>query len=287
MLFKNHLKYTIIKLNSFTMGNFSYEEISSFRNSKIKNFAFLQKAKERKKQNLFVLEGNKELEKAMQKAYSFKALFFCKEIANASFLESLLSNISSDCEVYRVTKEIYSKIAYRESTEGIVAWLEPKHHCLEMLNLTENPLLIVLDAIEKPGNLGAILRTAEAAGVDALLLSDPATDIYNPNVIRSSLGCVFTVPIAIGSAKNVLDFLKEKKISVFCTALSASKPYHQINFKLPSALVMGTEATGLSPVWLENSSQNIIIPMKGIVDSMNVSVSTAIVVYEALRQRGF
>jgi RNA methyltransferase, TrmH family len=168
---------------------------------------------------------------------------------------------------------------------GVVALAKPKKISFETLKLSQNPLLLVLEKVEKPGNLGAILRTADAANVDAVIICDPQTDIYNPNVIRSGIGCVFTKQVVACSNKECIAFLKEKGISIFSTALTASKPYTEINFTVAAAIVMGTEATGLTQEWLENSTQNIIIPMLGEIDSMNVSVSAAIVVFEALRQR--
>mgnify|MGYP001814214171 FL=1 len=146
-------------------------------------------------------------------------------------------------------------------------------------------MILVVDAVEKPGNLGAILRTADAAGIDALIISDTRTDIYNPNVIRSSLGAVFSTQVGIEDSGTIIEWLKKNKIKIFSTALTASIPYTDINYSGPTAIVMGTEATGLSESWLKESDQNIIIPMKGIVDSMNVSVSAGIVSFEAIRQR--
>ncbi len=152
---------------------------------------------------------------------------------------------------------------------------------------TENPLILIAEAPEKPGNIGAILRTADAAKVDAVFIANPKTDLYNPNIIRSSVGCVFTNQIATGSTSEIIDFLKKNNISIYAAALQASKPYHQIDFTQSAAIVVGTEATGLSQEWRENSTQNIIIPMSGEIDSMNVSVAAGILIFEAKRQRGF
>jgi TrmH family RNA methyltransferase len=146
---------------------------------------------------------------------------------------------------------------------------------------------LVVEAPEKPGNIGALLRTADAANLDAILIANPKTDVFNPNIIRSSVGCVFTNQIATGSTLDIINFLKEKNISIFCAALTASKLYHTVEFIDACAIVVGTEATGLSNEWLENSDQNIIIPMQGEIDSLNVSVAAAIVLFEAKRQRNF
>ena len=150
---------------------------------------------------------------------------------------------------------------------------------------TDSPLLLVAEAPEKPGNIGALLRTADAANIDAVIIANPKTDLYNPNIIRSSVGCVFTVPIATGSTTEVIDFLKAKSINSYCAALTASKPYYEVSFKKASAIVVGTEDQGLTEEWLTHSTQNIIIPMEGVIDSMNVSVAAAVLIFEAKRQR--
>ena len=285
----------------------SMETIASTQNQKVKNTILLQKPRERRKQNLFLVEGQKEVARAIQAGYIFKRLFICKELyaggaETSTFNDDLKSDASEallelshseldpnqipeNCEVDFVNSKVYAHMVYRGSTEGIIAWAVPKSHELNEIKLSDNPLILVVDAVEKPGNLGAILRTADAAGIDALIISDTRTDVYNPNVIRSSLGAVFSTQVGVGESEAVIYWLKMNKIKIFCTALTASKPYTEINYTVPSAIVLGTEATGLSETWLRQSDQNIIIPMKGIVDSMNVSVSTGIVLFEAVRQR--
>jgi len=162
-----------------------------------------------------------------------------------------------------------------------------KAHSLEQIKLSKNPLVLILESVEKPGNLGALLRTADAAGVDAVIICDPQTDFYNPNVIRSSVGCVFTTPIASATSEDTIAWLKHNAITVYCTYLKAAKPYHETDYTGPCAIVMGTEATGLSDLWIKSSTNNIIIPMQGKIDSMNVSTAAAVVVFEAKRQRAF
>ena len=148
-----------------------------------------------------------------------------------------------------------------------------------------HPLVLVAEAPEKPGNIGALLRTADAAGIDAVYIANPKTDLYNPNIIRSSVGTVFTIPIFIGSSEDIRSHLQQQGFAIYCAALSASVPYDQVSYRGRTAIVVGTEDIGLSPTWLEASSQNIIIPMQGKIDSMNVSVSAAILIFEAVRQR--
>lgn len=259
-------------------------KITSTQNPKIKSLLALEKPRERKKQCLFVVEGVKEVRMAIEAGYKIGNIFFCEEIINAEESKDLFSN---DKLLIPVSPEVYDKIAVRESTGGILAVAEQKMHRLSDLTLRKNPLLLILEAVEKPGNLGAILRTADAAGVDAVIICDPQTDFYNPNVIRSSVGCVFTKQIASATSEETIEWLKKNNVQIFCTYLKASVPYHQVDYTKPSAIVMGTEATGLSDVWVKNADANIIIPMQGKIDSMNVSNAAAVVVFEAMRQRGF
>ncbi|HCW06079.1 MAG TPA: rRNA methyltransferase [Cytophagales bacterium] len=259
-------------------------KITSTQNPKVKSLMALEKPRERRKQQLFIIEGKKEIELALEGGYKIGNIFFCDEITS---LEEIPNQLKDEKLIIPVSKEVFDKIAVRESTGGVIAVAEQKPHLLSQMKLRKNPLLLLLESVEKPGNLGAILRTADAAGVDGVIICDPQTDFYNPNVIRSSVGCVFTNQLAAVSSDEALTWLKKNQIKIFCTSLQAAKPYHEIDFTQPCAIVMGTEATGLSEVWTKNSDANIIIPMQGKVDSMNVSNATAVVVFEALRQRGF
>jgi TrmH family RNA methyltransferase len=258
--------------------------ITSTQNPKIKNVLALDKARERKKQCLFVIEGKKEIAMALHAGYKIGNLFFCEDLMPRQDLEALGA---SDKLIVPVSKEVFDKIAMRENSGGVLAIAEQKIHRLEDIKLKTNPLLLILESVEKPGNLGAILRTADAAGVDAVIICDPQTDFYNPNVIRSSIGCIFTVATASATSEDTLLWLKKNKIEIYCTYLKASQPYHLLDYKKPCAIVMGTESTGLSASWVKASTANIIIPMQGAIDSMNVSTAAAVVVFEAKRQRGF
>jgi len=244
------------------------------------------KSKERKEQNLFVVEGARELSLALAGSYSLDSVFICPELFSKTDYPEVINEINSDI-IFEVSLPVFQKIAYRENSDGVIALAEQKSHNLNDLTLPDNPLIIVLEAVEKPGNLGAILRTADAAQVDAVIVCDPLTDVYNPNVIRSSVGCIFTVPVAISTHSDTFSFLKENRIRIFAAELEASKYYHNTDFTKACALVMGTEADGLSKFWIENSDDRIKIPMRGKIDSLNVSVSTAVLVFEAMRQRGF
>lgn len=259
-------------------------KITSTQNPKIKSLLTLEKPRERRKQNLFVVEGAQEVRMALEAGYTISNVFFCEEIIDQRDVTDL---VRDERLLVPVSREVFDKIAVRESTGGLLAVAEQKTHRLEDIHLRKNPLLLILEGVEKPGNLGAILRTADAAGVDAVIICDPQTDFYNPNVIRSSVGCVFTKQIASATSDETIAWLKKNNVSIFCTYLKASHPYHEVDYRSSSAIVMGTEATGLSDVWVKNATANIIIPMLGKIDSMNVSNAAAVVVYEAMRQREF
>lgn len=261
------------------------EKITSLQNPKIKNISkLISKAKERKEQKLFPIEGAREIMLALEGGYVLDSVFICPELFVKTDYPVVLEGIDQRI-LFEVTAEIFCKLAYRENSDGLLALAQLKIHKLEDLYLSENPFLILMEAVEKPGNLGAVLRTADAAGVDAVIVCDPHTDIYNPNVIRSSVGCLFTVQTAICSNQEAIDFLRQKKICSYAAELQASEFYQNIDFCPPSAIIMGTEADGLSDFWLRQADFRIKIPMKGKIDSLNVSVSTAILTFEAMRQR--
>lgn len=261
------------------------EKITSARNPKIKNIIKLQqKSSERQKQNLIVIEGLREIGLAIKSGMILKSVFYCSDIISNEDIEQELNFTGT---YFEISSDIYNKLAYRGSTEGIIALAEPRFNALNDLELRDNPLIIVLESVEKPGNLGAILRTADAANVDAVIISDPLTDIYNPNVIRSSVGCVFTNQVIACSSDETITWLKEKGIKSYAAALTATKNYHETDLAGPTAIIMGTEADGLTEKWLKNTDKQIIIPMSGEIDSLNVSTSTAILVFEAMRQRNF
>jgi len=263
------------------------EKIQSAQNSRIKNIQKLfTKSKERKEQNLFVIEGAREIHLALAGSYLLESVFICPELFAKTDYPEIQTEISPSI-LFEVSLPIFQKIAYREHSDGILALARPKPHTLNELNLPDHPFIIVLEAVEKPGNLGAILRTADAAKVDAVIVCDPLTDVYNPNVIRSSVGCVFTVPLAVSTQTDTFLFLKENGIQIFAAELQATQGYQDTNFTQACALVMGTEADGLTDFWIEHADARIKIPMRGKIDSLNVSVSTAVLTFEAMRQRGF
>lgn len=262
------------------------KEIISTQNSYIKDLQKLQeKARERKKKGLFIIEGKREISLAISSNYQFDTVLFVEEIISE---QEILHLFNENIQRIKISKEVYQKLAYRDSTEGILAITKTKDFSLENIEFkTKKPLILVAESIEKPGNIGALLRTADAANLDAVFIADIKSDLYNPNIIRSSVGCVFTNQIAVGTSEEIIAFLKEKNINIFAATLQNSNEYHQENYTNSTAIVVGTEATGLTEIWRENATQNINIPMQGQIDSMNVSVAAAIVLFEAKRQRNF
>ena len=271
------------------------EIITSAQNPKIKNLLLLQeKSKARREQGLFVVEGRRELRQCLEAGYKVRTVFVCPEIGDSSEVTDLLrmtkqaachSERSEESSVIEIPEQLYRKVAYRESTEGIIAEVEYKPLKLEDLRLPENPLIMVLESVEKPGNLGAVLRSADAARADAVLLCDPLTDLYNPNLIRASIGAVFTVPAVACTSEEAIAFLQARGIRILTAQLQDSSLYYDVNMTRGTALVMGTESTGLTDVWRKAASAHIRIPMLGRLDSLNVSVSAAILLFEAVRQR--
>ena len=253
--------------------------ISSVQNARIKRLVALQqKSALRRQEGIIVVEGQRELMHCAQAGHEVLAVYYCP---------ALLSTPIEDygCTAYEVTREVYEKIAYRGSTEGIIAEVRPRLLTLDDLHLPEQPLLMVLEAVEKPGNLGAVLRSADAAPADAVLVCDPLTDLYNPNIIRSSIGAIFTVPTVACSSQECIKFLKAHNIQILTAQLQDSQPYYATNMQRGTAIVMGTESTGLTDQWRQAADAHIRIPMRGQLDSLNVSVSAAILLFEAIRQR--
>ena len=256
------------------------EIITSAQNPKIKRLlALQQKSSERRESGLFVVEGRRELEHCIEAGYEIDTLFVCPSINNTPL------DIPEGTKIFDVSTEVYEKIAYRSGTEGLIAEVRTKSLRLEDLQLGDNPLIVVLESVEKPGNLGAVLRSADASGADAVIVCDPWTDLYNPNLIRSSIGAIFTVPCVACSSEECIAFLKAHGIKVFTAQLQDSELYYDTDFRGGSAIVMGTESTGLTDIWRQAADAHIRIPMLGRLDSLNVSVSAAILLFEAVRQR--
>jgi RNA methyltransferase, TrmH family len=261
------------------------KQITSAQNPYIKQLVLLQeKAKVRRETGTFLIEGQRETELARKGGYELETALFVPDMLSEMQVKSL---VGRQAELIEISREVYQKLAYRDTTEGIIAVAKSKTLKLEDLELGDNPLILVAEATEKPGNIGALLRTADAANLDAVIIANPKGDLYNPNIVRSSVGCLFTNNIATGTTEEVIAFLTSKNINIYCATLQDSTGYHTQDYTTATALVVGTEATGLSDEWRTASTKNIIIPMQGTIDSMNVSVAAAILIFEAKRQRGF
>ncbi|MBP3563252.1 MAG: RNA methyltransferase [Bacteroidales bacterium] len=261
------------------------ETITSAQNPKIKDLLALQeKSKERRKKGLFVVEGRRELLHCIEAGYEPYTVFICPDILSETDRREI-EEAAGRCSWIEIPQHLYDKVAYRGGTEGVIAELHCKEMTLESLELPDNPLVTVLESVEKPGNLGAVLRSADASGVDAVIVCDPLTDMYNPNLIRSSIGAIFTVPVATASSEDTIKWLKDNGIKIYTAQLQDSEWYYDTDMKGATAIVMGTEATGLTDAWRKAADAHIKIPMLGKLDSLNVSVSAAILMFEAVRQR--
>ncbi|MFA4834133.1 MAG: RNA methyltransferase [Patescibacteria group bacterium] len=256
------------------------ENITSVQNERIKEIIRLRKPRERRRENLIIIEGRQEIELARGAGLEITELFYCQDFVGSKKIAGLPEEI-----ITPVVRAVFEKISYRENPDGFLVLGKPKYLELEKIKLSKNPLIVILESLEKPGNLGAILRSADAAGVDAVIVADPKTDIYNPNVIRASLGTIFTNQVAVGGVEEIKQWLAKNKIKSFAATPEAKKLYTEVNYTGPAAIIMGEEHPGLSKDWLDFASGKVRIPMAGKIDSLNVSVSTAVILFEAIRQR--
>ena len=263
------------------------QSITSAQNPKIKDFLALQeKSRLRREKGLFVVEGRRELLHCLEAGFSPRTIFVCEEILGAGEMEAVLEAAGEGCTVFSVSANVYDRMAYRSGTEGVTAIMQARNLRLEELRFrNEEPLLVVVEAVEKPGNLGAILRSADAAGADAVIVCDPLTDLYNPNLIRASIGAVFSVPVVAASSAETIEWLRSRGVTIYTAQLQDSSWYYDCDMKKATAIVMGTEATGLTGIWRVAADRHIRIPMLGKLDSLNVSVSAAVLLFEAVRQR--
>lgn len=252
--------------------------ITSLQNARVKRLVQLQqKSSERRRSGLFVVEGQRELMHCVEAGYEVEEIYM---------LEGGWWKVEGfSPAVFTVSPQVYEKMAYRGSTEGVIATVRQRNLTLVDLQLPANPLIMVLESVEKPGNLGAVLRSADAAKADAVVICDPLTDLYNPNLIRASLGAVFSVPLVACSSEECIAFLKQRNIQILTAQLQDSSLYYDTDMRRATALVMGTESTGLTDIWRQAADAHIRIPMLGRMDSLNVSVSAAILLFEAVRQR--
>jgi TrmH family RNA methyltransferase len=263
------------------------EHISSTQNPKIKIFKVLQeKSKKRKEHNQFVIEGVKEIQYALQAGYKIEELYVTEEHQSQKTKLLIQKLMNMEVELHQLATPLFKSLCYRTNTTEALAIAQKKEHRLNTLQLKKKPLILIAESPEKPGNIGALARTVDAGKFDALIITNPRTDLYNPNVIRSSVGCLFSIPIALTTNEEVFLFLKSNKIKLYSATLSQkAKPYTKEDFTKATAIAVGAEDTGLSESWCNQSDHHITIPMKGVNDSLNVSVAAGIILFEAIRQR--
>lgn len=260
--------------------------ISSVANERVKNIVHLRDRKGRDEQNLFIIEGYRELLRALDASWSLQELWVCPELFLGNNEPALIQRAKqSGAQIIEATPQVFHKMAYRDRPEGLLGIAPVKRLTLDSLQLSANPFYVVAEAIEKPGNLGTILRSSDAVGVDGLIVCDRCTDIYNPNVVRASVGTLFTVPVVEASGEETLSWLKQNGIKILAATPSAKYAFTEVDLRRPIAIAVGTEQLGLSARWMEQADLQVRIPMHGVADSLNVAMATTLLLYEALRQR--
>lgn len=261
-------------------------DISSTQNPRIKSILHLQKRRERDRTGLFLIEGTRELARALHGGVTIEEVFVCPVLTMDRDEQDLVQELESRrIALTSVSQKIFARIAYREKTGGLLAVARKPRFTIADLPQTDHPLYLVVERVEKPGNLGAIFRSADGAGATGILVTDPRTDLCNPNTIRASLGTVFTVPSAITDSATAIEWLKSNKVTVVITSPQAGTPHTRANLAVGCAIVVGSEDTGVTGRWLEAADERVGIPMRGTADSLNVAAAAAILLYEALRQR--
>lgn len=258
--------------------------ITSLQNPKVKEVVKLRDRQTREESGLFLIEGYRELKRALDAGRKIETLFYCPEF----FLGSNEDALKEQCKAalhLECSREVFAKVSYRDRPDGLLAVAPQVHLKLADLRLKKNPFIVVAESIEKPGNLGTILRSCDAAGVDAVIVCDPTTDIHNPNVVRSSVGTLFTLPVLEAGSEETLAFLKERKIAIVAATPHAQMTFTEADFKVPLAIVVGTEQYGLTENWMKRADRAVRIPMFGVADSLNVASATTLLLYEVVRQR--
>ena len=262
-------------------------DLTSLQNPKIKQLVKLRERRERNNSQQFIIEGYRELLRAHENNYFIQSLFYCDPLFLGSNEWSLIESIrQSGVPCFSCTEAVFHKISYRDRPDGLIAIAPQRHVPIEAIKLAkQNSLFIVAEGIEKPGNLGTILRSSDAAGIDGLIVCDQCTDLFNPNVVRASVGTLFTVPVIEDSSANTLKWLKANNIPILAATPQAKSLYTEVDMRGPIAIAVGTEQIGLSELWMKESSLQVRIPMLGVADSLNVATATTLLLYEAVRQR--
>jgi RNA methyltransferase, TrmH family len=262
------------------------EKITSLQNPRVKQLVRLRDRRPRDEAGVFLVEGYREIRRALESNVQLRELYFSPEwFLGENELALLAQAKAAGAQLFELSKNVFAKVAYRERPDGLLAVAPQWRRALADLALPATPLLLVVEAIEKPGNLGTILRSADAAGCHAVIVCDPVTDIFNPNVVRASTGVLFAVPLVVAESTAVRDWLKQNKIRAVATTPASQTLYTTADLRGPLAVVMGSEQYGLSEFWLKNSDLTVRIPMAGQADSLNVAMATIITLFEAVRQR--
>lgn len=264
--------------------------LTSLQNSRVKQVVALRDRRDRDKAGLFVIEGYRELLRAVEMGHPIESIFVCPELFLGSNEPALIERVQSrGATLYRCNKAVFQKISYRDRPDGLIAVAPQQHRNLSDLDAfvrsESSPFFVIAEAIEKPGNLGTILRSSDAVGLSGLIVCDRCTDIHNPNVVRASVGTLFTVPVVEASNEETLRWLREKSVLILAATPSASNEYTQVDMRGPLAIAVGTEQLGLSDFWMDQADIRVKIPMCGVADSLNVAMATTLLMYEALRQR--
>jgi TrmH family RNA methyltransferase len=261
-------------------------DITSRNNPRVKDAVKLRDARHRRKQGRILIDGVRELARAVGSGVRLACVFVCEELSTGDEQRALLTALGNrNVEILRVTAAVFEKLAFGHRAEGVLAVAETPRPTLAGMTLPENPLVLVLEGVEKPGNLGAVLRSADGAGASALVVADGGTDLFNPNAIRASLGTIFTMPVCAAATDEVLRWLRDRGLAIVAARVDGSIVYTEADFRGPVALVLGSEAEGLSTVWTGPDVTAVRLPMLGAGDSLNVSATAAVLCYEALRQR--
>ncbi|MBN1393988.1 MAG: RNA methyltransferase [Pirellulales bacterium] len=277
--------------------------ITSPQNPRVKNAVRLRDRRHREKQGLTLIDGTRELQRAIDAGITLDEAFVCRPLLGGVEAERLLDALSqTGCEMFEVSEQVFAKLAFGDRHEGVLAVAETPRGTLDSISAcwggsstatptmnataaSSAPLVAVLEGVEKPGNLGAVLRSADGAGLSALIAADPRTDLYNPNAVRASLGTIFTVPVREAAGGEALRWLRANGFRIVAARVDGAVDYTSVDFRGPTAIVLGNEAEGLSPLWQGDDIQAVRLPMLGAADSLNVSAAAAVLFYEALRQR--
>lgn len=263
-----------------------HETITSVTNARVKRLVKLRNRRERDASGVFLIEGYRELSRAVEAGLTIREIYVCPDLFLGDNEHALIERtVAAGAERIELGPEAFRKVSYRDRPEGLVGLADQFPTTLDRLSLSPNPLILVVESIEKPGNLGTMLRTADAAAVDAVIVCEPTTDPFNPNVVRASLGCLFLVPLAISSTPDAMRWLENHGITTFAATPAAMVPHWQADFRGPAAIAIGSEQYGLTEAWLRESTVQVRIPMGGRVDSLNAAMAAGVILFEAVRQR--